>query len=101
MTTKADLIALLRECQKNFIGGELSDRIDAALAPEAGETVRVKVAVAIDDEGSWSAYGDDGLTGPEAASEARDFNKSESVIYFIEASIPMPVSKTGEGEVTT
>lgn len=90
MATRAELVALLRKCRieagTNF-PLNLRARIDAALAePEAGKTVRVRVAVYVNDEGSWSVNGNL-LTHRPVAN------------YVITADVPLPQAVEVEGEV--
>ena len=106
MKSRNELIALLRELQDNC--GCCEDtgpcanctRIDAALAPEAGETVRVRAAVAINHATQYAIAG--GMDGDEpmlTEEMMEEMAERFAVIHFIEASIPLPVSKTVEGEV--
>lgn len=62
-------------------------------------TVRVRIAVAFDDKGKWSSWGEerfgDSLSLVELGGDG--FNRN---IHYVEADIPLPESKTIEGEVT-
>lgn len=67
------------------------------------ETVRVRIAVAVDEEGRWNAAGwrstnSDSLM-QDIAVEGMD---SDSIIalHWIEANIPLPIAEVIEGEVT-
>lgn len=108
MATRAELVALLRECRE-FVRGpanakamDLSSRIDAALAePEAGKTVRVRAAVAIDESGCWHINGDDTYDDETSSRHAVHYNDTpaRSSIYFITASVPLPQAVEVEGKV--
>ena len=108
MKSRNELAALLRECRERVGPTAVSEvrdliaRIDAALAPEAGETVRVRAAVAIDREGSWFVYGDwrdEDKSNMEVA--IRDLNRIPVTTCFVEFDATLPVSKTIEGEVAS
>lgn len=56
-------------------------------------TVKVRIAVAVDSEGQWSAYGDDCET-PEAAmrhAEARVIDDRRT--FWLTAELPIPEAK--------
>ena len=68
--------------------------------------VRVRIAVAVSADGNWSASGwtnngqvrnDDTLKS--IAVEGIDEDDRNIVFHFVEADVPLPVSKTVEGTV--
>jgi hypothetical protein len=75
--------------------------------PPSGETVRVRIAVAVDDRGWWAAFG----TGCQHGNQDDDSMKAEAdtsgmgreVWHFIEADMPIPAKvepQVIEGTVT-
>jgi len=65
------------------------------------KTVRVRIAVAVSDNGVWAvAKGDSYKNAKEWALEFLPPNRGVTeAVHFIEADIPLPVSQTIEGEV--
>jgi len=68
------------------------------------ERVRVRIAVAIDDTGLWSAVGNCAYEDDqEAIDAANDYLPSESSpcrqVVWVEADIPVPDSEVVEGKV--
>lgn len=62
--------------------------------------VRVRIAVAIDAEGRWSATGYAGWKDEEAAGESLESLDSPcAVVHFVEAEIPLPSSLTLKGQI--
>ena len=88
MKSRNELAALLRECRERVGPTAVSEvrdliaRIDAALAPEAGGTVR-----------------DDGIPRCQLCGEPMP--KGEEMFNYHGYSGPCPVPKTVEGEVAT
>lgn len=86
---------------------------DSSLPPtgdEKRETVRVRIAVAVDQAGNWSAYGATAETERSmrfTASDSRavhdvveDFgNETVEAFHWVEADIPLPVAQTIQGTV--
>lgn len=83
----------------------------AAADARPTETVRVRIAVAVDQSGNWSAYGAN--DEPEramkmTASDSRsvhdvvaDFgNETVEAFHWVEANIPLPIAAVIEGEVS-
>jgi hypothetical protein len=64
--------------------------------------VKIKIAVVVNADGHWAAFGDDTTTldvaEREAASNVPD--NCRSATYFIEAEVPIPESKVISGTVT-
>lgn len=85
--------------------------IEAAVTPdkpEAGETVRVRIAVAVNSAGEWAAGGYTEQTEAGLTVSNREFAEDCAIetldsaghsIHWIEANIPLPTSVTVEGEV--
>jgi hypothetical protein len=69
------------------------------------KTVRVRIALAVDSKGRWSAcgwVGDSGrLDDEEYAGHAQESLDSglDQLVHFIEADVPLPTSETIQGEV--
>lgn len=68
------------------------------------KTKRVRIAVAMRENGAWSAYGWETWDGvkpsdTEAAGWAQEGVDAECPVHFIEADVPVPEAKTIEGEV--
>lgn len=99
---------------------QLNDYMRLSVVPvptdktEAGETVRVRIAVAVGAEGSWDVGGygrpaargtttvsTDWESSQAALNELRDAPGAPGFpqVHFIEADIPLPTSVTVEGEV--
>lgn len=112
MASKSELAALLRECRKVVNDNAtwpkhnlLVHRIDAALAPEAGETVRVRIAVAVGRDGQWAAHGwmltdqrYDDEAEVKAVDHYRRYAEGTPTLCWVEADLEKPLSKTVEGE---
>ncbi len=61
------------------------------------ETIRVRIAVAIDSGGEWNANGWGGLDkpyAPDAMGMARQCVGDDAAHYWIEAELPIPKSGT-------
>jgi hypothetical protein len=62
------------------------------------DTIRVRIAVGINRNGEWAAYGSSSSDDDDAA-----FTVVEGWGYntprFVEADIPLPVAETVEGEI--
>lgn len=110
MATKAELLELLRECrgrmERGCSVGCLADRIDAVLKDEQkpepeGRTVRVRIAVAINADKDWYAWGEAGVDDQEMVNEVVGNVPDGQPIMarFIEADVPLPEVRTVEGEV--
>lgn len=65
------------------------------------KTVRVRIAVVVDDEGHYCSAGWDLTTDEDLISNAFDGDCTgiNTRIYFIEADLPLPVSETFEATV--
>lgn len=65
------------------------------------KTVRVRIAVAIGDDGQWNCCGWRGCADEDARGIASDTLESEQfVIHWVEADIPVPQPQTIEGAGT-
>lgn len=65
------------------------------------KTVRVRIAVSVDSRGHWNAAGVSGSGSDElmrAAVLDDELLSGETVVHFIEATVPLPESVTVEGE---
>lgn len=66
------------------------------------KTVRVRIAVAVNERGEWHAFGgdfeDDWAMDEAVANVSEDVRVAE---HFIEADVPIPEPSTIEGQVTT
>ncbi len=65
------------------------------------KTVRVRIAVAVDQDGDWAASGHSGNKDPNMPFEwiLDDIAPGESR-YYVEADLPVPVMRTVQGDVT-
>lgn len=70
------------------------------------KTIRVRIAVAVGDDGKWCATGDweysDEMNGNEATESLRrqiGYPEHGVMVHFIEATVPLPESVVVEGEV--
>ena len=83
----------------------LMARPDEPKAPDAPDTVRVRVAVCVMNDGGWAARGDSDTSDESAqwqAEEAVQWEPLDGVphtITYIEADIPLPKPATVAGEV--
>jgi hypothetical protein len=76
---------------------------------ESHLTKRIKIAVAINEHGEWTAYGDGWDCDPEPpAREASKWLAEVShhraicqVVLFVEADVPIPTPRTIEGTVAS
>lgn len=71
-----------------------------------GETVRVRIAVVVDDAGLWCGDGDSECSDEDAVTWAEDNHQGEPFrtrhVVFVEADVPKPAKPeplTVEGEV--
>jgi hypothetical protein len=63
------------------------------------KTVKVRIAVAVDHNGGWSAYGGSGMSDEESMEEAV-FNVGYiPTQFFVTAELPVPEQVEVEGEV--
>ncbi|QDT17346.1 hypothetical protein [Alienimonas californiensis] len=60
-----------------------------------GETIRVKIAVAVDMNGEWSAHGGTRLLNGAAAAIAATEVGGPSTVCFVEADAPLPTAPAG------
>ncbi len=107
----SDLMDMTAESEDYGTWNTVKTLIQAAVTPdkpEAGETVRVRIAVVVRSDGDWASggysYTENGRhTSSDARAEeyAREGlpNSGEYVVHFIEADIPLPTSVTVEGTV--
>lgn len=68
------------------------------------KTVKVKIAVAVDETGGWCAFGRGGWTEDETKSDAVEFLRSRGwscVLHWIEADVPIPEPETIQGIALT
>jgi len=63
------------------------------------DTVRVRIAVAVQPSGGWYAYGTQDEDDSEKLAMMEDWDIDTSHIVFVEADIPLPKAQTVEGEV--
>ena len=66
------------------------------------KTIRVRIAVAVDEHGHYRCDGWAGGTDEDIAVSAREFlmnSEGNECVHFIEANLPLPESVTVEGEV--
>lgn len=71
--------------------------------PPPGKTVRVRIAVATTDLGSWDAVGGAHLEDHEASAHAvSDFEQEGGVrLSWVEADVPLPEEVTVQGKTVT
>jgi|ERR1700733_1281985 len=106
---------LVAEFQKRHPGKRIHinpDGTTSLVDAEPPRTVRVRIAVAVNDKGEWDAGGWNYLVDEKTA-DARmakgvledlikcheDGEVVATAVHFIEADIPLPASQTIEGEV--
>ena len=80
----------------------VGDAKEGMTMAEKPKTVRVRIAVAIDEYGHYFVVGWDGGTDKQRVESAREFFESANgneCVHFIEADVPLPVSETIEGKV--
>lgn len=66
----------------------------------SGPTVRVRIAVAVDSQGKWSAFGHHASSADGMVDTAReDLDDGKAAIVWIEANCPLPTEQTVVGEV--
>jgi hypothetical protein len=67
------------------------------------KTVKVRIAVAVDQRGDWYAGGDPNSDEQEMLAEARGWVHDDGSIatYFVEAELPLPVTPTVPGTATS
>lgn len=61
--------------------------------------MKVRIAVAVDADGDWSAVGSRGLSDEKSAGYAADTVSDPYHVRFVEADVPLPDTSTIEGEV--
>lgn len=89
--------------------GKIKALIQAAVTPdepEQGETVRVRIAVAVNNAGEWATAGESyrnghAISDEMASGEAIQDLRTPGRVHFVEANIPLPTSVTVEGEVVS
>lgn len=65
------------------------------------KTIKVRIAVAVNETGNWDAYGRDCHSDITAINQVlcqMPANKHNG-IYFVEADLPVPTAETYQGEV--
>jgi hypothetical protein len=63
------------------------------------QTVKVRIAVAVNDLGEWHAYGDDQCGDGDNLAEVEEQMDGPCVCHFVEAEIQVPQVETIKGEV--
>ena len=71
---------------------------DVAVSDEP-KTVKVRIAVAVDDVGRWRGYGDWDIRDDEAMGEAMMGAGDDHVRYWLTADLPLPATPTVEAAV--
>ena len=66
----------------------------------SARTVRVRIAVAVDPDGGWSAWGGSGVKDHVSMSYATDGVGEGEARHWVEADLPVPESHTVQGVVT-
>lgn len=93
--------------RQNYLLGKMAQVFDHEIAPLLGmgptkaNTVRVRIAVAIDEDGEWSATGWYRYTDEEAKASAfkrLDGGVVESISWIV-ADVPIPTPQVIEGVV--
>lgn len=74
------------------------------MTPEREPSVRVRIAVAVDPQGNWCASGwkvasEDAATR-EAMDVAVDAVEAGEARYWVEATLPIPVTRTVQADTT-
>jgi hypothetical protein len=86
---------LLKECSP----GMCSCRHREIVMSESKTTLKVRIALAIDPDGDWYAYGErNAPTDEEKLSEARGWMSEDAEMYILTAEIPLPVRQVVEIE---
>lgn len=62
-------------------------------------TIRVRIAVGIDERGEWEAYGNQGYTDKQTLAQS-GIGEWGRAIVWVEADVPLPVAPTIEGTVS-
>ena len=65
---------------------------------DAPRTIRVRIAVGIDRDGEWEAYGTNDRTDAQTLQNA-GFDSWASTVVWVEADVPLPEPVTVEGTV--
>lgn len=63
------------------------------------KTVRVRIAVAVNDLGQWRAEGFDEYDDKHAIKAATSTIEGERRVFWVEADLPIPETQVVEGEV--
>lgn len=63
------------------------------------ETIKVRIAVAVNAKGKWEAAGGDNYSESWIATDCRNHLSGESCVVWVEAEVPVPVEQTVQGEV--
>ncbi len=75
---------------------------EAEQAKTAPRTVRVRIAVVVNELGAWSASGGSGCTDDTAKDFALDgMVDGQEHFHFVEADVPLPDTTTIEGQLTS
>ena len=80
------------------------DRLRGEKQTPQGKTVRVKVAVVVDNESCWSASGWTQATNEAAVDDANEYFEHDNVpryVFWLTADLPVPEETTVEAEVYT
>ena len=56
------------------------------------KTIKVRIAVAVNDGGEWNAAGWDSATNADAAECAMDPLEGSTVVHYVTAELPVPVA---------
>jgi hypothetical protein len=62
-------------------------------------TVKVRIAVVVDLDGEWAAYGNKHANDDGALAVASDCAHELNIAYFVECEVPIPTIQTLEGKV--
>lgn len=63
------------------------------------KTVRVRIAVAVDEKCQWKAYGHWNAFDVDMTQQANLYVRHRQHVVFVEADVPVPESPVIEGEV--
>lgn len=106
MSERKELAARLREMVAGAIAGgtgfklnDLARAADLLDPPARGRTVRVRIAVATNADGQWSACGMQNLSDEDAKYAACEGVDGIEEVSWVTANVPLPEETTVEGMV--
>ncbi len=96
-----DVSAAKPEAAAYAMGADRRKSSEPAAKPKAPErTVRVRIAVAVDDDGDWQAFGGSGYADHKLSEYVKARVGQQHSMHWVEAELPVPQVRTVRGEVT-